>query len=155
LSLDQTSEMTSTDREALAKAVQSLEYASLAARLMNLVCKPVELIGYATPWFASKAIAVTSRGLEAALKVALRTLPRSPRAGSAQLHRVIATASGAAGATFSLIALPLELPVYTAWHGGSVGSHHSGSPNHADSGRKILIVPPGDRWIVSKSEYGR
>jgi hypothetical protein len=142
LSLDQTSEMTSTDREALAKAVQSLEYASLAARLMNLVCKPVELIGYATPWFASKAIAVTSRGLEAALKVALRTLPRSPRAGSAQLHRVIATASGAAGATFSLIALPLELPVYTAWHGGSVGSHHSGSPNHADSGRKTLIVPP-------------
>jgi hypothetical protein len=131
LSLDQTSEMTSTDREALAKAVQSLEYASLAARLMNLVCKPVELIGYATPWFASKAIAVTSRGLEAALKVALRTLPRSPRAGSAQLHRVIATASGAAG------------------------SHHSGSPNHADSGRKTLIVPPGDRWIVSKSEYGR
>jgi hypothetical protein len=49
LSLEQTSEMTSTDREALAKAVKSLEYPSLAARLTNLVGKPVELIEYAMP----------------------------------------------------------------------------------------------------------
>ena len=66
--------------------VKSLEHASLAARLTNLVGKPVELIGYAMPSFASKAIAATSRGLEVALKVALRTLPRSPR--PAQLRRV-------------------------------------------------------------------
>jgi len=73
--------MTLADREALRKAVRSLEHPSLAARLTNLVGKPVELIGYALPAFASKAIAsATSKGLEAALKVALRTLPRSPRA---------------------------------------------------------------------------
>jgi hypothetical protein len=114
VSLEQTSELTSTDREALAKAVKSLEYPSLAARLTNLVGKPVELIGYAMPSFASKAIAsATSKGLEAALKVALRTLPRSPRTGSALLHRALATASGAAGGTFGLVALPLELPVST------------------------------------------
>jgi hypothetical protein len=114
VSLEQTSEMTSTDREALAKAVKSLEYPSLAARLTNLVGKPVELIGYAMPSFASKAIAsATSKGLEAALKVALRTLPRSPRTESALLHRALATASGAAGGTFGLVALPLELPVST------------------------------------------
>jgi hypothetical protein len=53
MSLEQTSEMTSTDREALAKAVKSLEYPSLSARLMNLVGKPVELIEYAVPSFAS------------------------------------------------------------------------------------------------------
>ena len=65
MSLEQTSEMTSTDCEALAKAVKSLEYPSLAARLTNLVGKPVELIGYAMPSFASKAIAsATSRDLK-------------------------------------------------------------------------------------------
>src|SRR6202171_4692392 len=104
--------MTLADRESLAKAVKSLEHPSLAARLTNLVGKPVELIGYALPAFASKAIAsATSRGLEAALKVALRTLPRSPRTGSELFHRALATASGAAGGTFGLAALPVELPV--------------------------------------------
>jgi len=49
--------MTPADREALAKAVKSLEHPSLAARLTNLIGKPVELIGYALPSFASNAIA--------------------------------------------------------------------------------------------------
>jgi hypothetical protein len=114
LSLQETSDLTPADREALAKAVKSLEHPSLAARLTNLVGKPVELIGYALPSFASKAIAsATTKGLEAALKVALRTLPRSPRTGSELLHRALAMASGAAGGTFGLAALPVELPVST------------------------------------------
>jgi hypothetical protein len=45
--------------------------------------------------------------------VALRTLPRSPRTGSELFHRALATASGAAGGTFGLAALPVELPVST------------------------------------------
>jgi hypothetical protein len=114
LSLQETSDLTPADSEALAKAVKSLEHPSLAARLTNLVGKPVELIGYALPSFASKAIAsATTKGLEAALKVALRTLPQSPRAGSELLHRALAMASGAAGGTFGLAALPVELPVST------------------------------------------
>jgi len=114
LSLQETSEITLEDREALRSAVKSLEHPSLAARLTNIVGKPVELIGYALPAFASKAIAsATSKGLEAALKVALRTLPRTPRAGSQFFHRALATASGAAGGTFGLAALPVELPVST------------------------------------------
>jgi EcsC protein family len=61
-----------------------------------------------------KAItSATSEGLEAALKVALRTLPPSPRTNSQFLHRAIATASGAAGGTFWLAALPVELSVST------------------------------------------
>jgi EcsC protein family len=73
------------------------------------------LIGAALPVTASKAIAsATSKGLEAALKVALRTLPASPSSGSsALLHRALATASGAVGGTFGLAALPIELPVST------------------------------------------
>ncbi len=106
--------MTLADREALTRAVKSLEHPSLAARLTNLVGKPVELIGYALPSVASKAIAsATSKGLEVALKVALRTLPRSQRTGSELFHRALATASGAAGGTFGLAALPVELPVST------------------------------------------
>ena len=83
MSLQETSEITIEDREALQRAVESLEHPSLAARLTNLVGKPVELIGYALPSFASKAIAsATSKGLEAAFTVAVGTLPRSSRTGS-------------------------------------------------------------------------
>lgn len=58
--------------------MHALEHPGLAGRLTNIVGKPVELIGYALPSFATKAIAsATSKGLEAALKVALRTLPSS------------------------------------------------------------------------------
>jgi hypothetical protein len=114
LSLQEATDITIEDREALRGAVKSLEHPSLAGRLTNLVGKPVELIGYALPSFASKAIAsATSKGLEVALKVAPRTLPSSPRSNSQFLRRVLATASGAAGGTFGLAALPVELPVST------------------------------------------
>lgn len=114
MSLQETLEITSADQEALRRAVKSLERPSLAGRLTNLVGKPVELIGYALPSFASKAIAsATSKGLEAALKVALRTLPSSSWTHSQMLHRVLATVSGAVGGTFGLVALPVELPAST------------------------------------------
>ena len=102
------------DLTALQKAVQSLEHPSLAARLTNLVGKPVELIGLALPASASRAIATaTSRGLALALQVALRTLPHQPVAGSQLLHKALVTASGAAGGAFGLATLPVELPVST------------------------------------------
>jgi EcsC protein family len=114
LSLQETAELTHEDLEALRNAVKSLEHPSLAGRLTNIAGKPVELNGYTLPSFASKAIAsATSKGLEAALKVALRTLPSSSWPHSQLLHRALATASGAAGGTFGLAALPVELPVST------------------------------------------
>jgi EcsC protein family len=114
MSLQDTTEMTVEDRDALRAAVKSLEHPGLAARLTNIVGKPVEMIGYALPSFAKDAItSATSKGLEAALKVALKTLPRSPRSGSQFLHRAMATASGAAGGSLGLVALPIELPVST------------------------------------------
>src|SRR3984893_1367223 len=102
------------DLTALQKAVQSLEHPGLAARLTNLAGKPVELIGLALPASASRAIAAaTSRGLALALRVALRTMPDQPRAGSELLHKALVTASGAAGGAFGLATLPIELPVST------------------------------------------
>lgn len=106
--------MTPEDLTALRTAVRLLEHPSLAARLSNLVGKPVELIGDALPAAASRAIATaTAKGLEAALKVALRTMQRTPHAGSQLLHKALVTASGAAGGAFGLATLPLELPVST------------------------------------------
>jgi EcsC protein family len=106
--------MTHEDLAALRRAVQSLEHPGLAARLTNMIGTPIELIGYALPDSASQAIATaTSKGLQAALNVALRTMRGRPHAGSQLLHKALATASGAAGGAFGLAALPFELPVST------------------------------------------
>ena len=107
-------ELTPEDLAALQRAVQLLEHPSLAARLTNMVGKPIELIGAALPSAASQAIsAATTKGLELALKVALRTMQRSPMAGSQLLHKALAAASGAAGGALGLATLPVELPVST------------------------------------------
>jgi len=103
--------------------------------------KTVELIGYALPSIALKAItSATSEGLEAALKVALRTLPPSPRANSQFLHRAIATASGAAGGTFGLAARPVELPVSTVIMLRSIADiARSKGEDHFRSGSRAVL----------------
>ena len=106
--------MTPEDLAALRRAVRSLEHPGFAARLTNMVGKPVELIGDVLPASASHVIATaTSKGLEGALKVALRTMQGTPHAGSQLLHKALATASGAAGGAFGLATLPIELPFST------------------------------------------
>jgi len=102
------------DLAALRRAAQSLEHPSLAARLTNMLGKPIELVGHALPASASQVIAAaTSKALEGALHVALGTMARRPHAASQILHKALATASGAAGGAFGLAALPFELPVST------------------------------------------
>lgn len=106
--------ISSEDRDALVQAVLALEHPGLAARLTSMVGRPIELIGHALPTVASEAIgAATSKGLEIALKVALRTIQRGSGGESQFLHKALATASGAAGGAFGLATLPVELPVST------------------------------------------
>jgi EcsC protein family len=106
--------MTESDLAALRSAAAALEHPGLAARLTNMAGKPIELIGYALPASASQAItAATSKALEMALEVALRSMHQAPRAGSQRLHKALATAAGAAGGAFGLAALPIELPLST------------------------------------------
>ena len=106
--------MDKSDTDALRNAVQLLEHPSLAARLANMIGKPVELLGRALPAGASQAIATaTTKSLEAAVKVALLTIRGGPQASSQMLHRALAVASGAAGGAFGILSLPLELPVST------------------------------------------
>jgi hypothetical protein len=102
------------DLVALRNAVNSLEHPGLAARLANMIGKPIEVLGSAIPASASNVIAASvSKALEMALQVALASLQRVPNAGSQLLHKALATASGAAGGAFGLATLPIELPVST------------------------------------------
>jgi EcsC protein family len=106
--------MKDQDIEAIRTAVALLENASLAARLTNIVGKPIELIGMALPEGASKVIATaTTKGMNAALRVALSTLENRPDAASSLLHKALATASGAIGGSLGLVTAPLELPIST------------------------------------------
>lgn len=106
--------MTEDDLQTIKTAVQLLENASLAARLSNIVGKPIELIGLALPHGASQAIAAaTTKALNAALKVALSTLENRPEAASRLLHKALATASGAIGGSLGLVTAPLEIPIST------------------------------------------
>jgi hypothetical protein len=58
------------------------------------VGKPIELVGGVLPTVTSNAIATaTSKSLEAALKVALRTMRRAPRVGSQLLHKALGGAA--------------------------------------------------------------
>jgi EcsC protein family len=107
-------DMTQADLAALRRAVQSLEHPSLAARLTNMLGRPIELIGYALPASASQAVtAATHKALEIAMRTALWTMDHAPRPASQRFHKALATASGAAGGAFGLAMLPIELPVST------------------------------------------
>ncbi len=107
-------EMTAEDLEALRRAAWLLEHPGLAARLTNMVGKPIELVANALPAPAKQAITTaTSKALGASLRMALQTMQNDRQPGSPLLHKVLASASGAAGGAFGLASLPIELPVST------------------------------------------
>jgi EcsC protein family len=106
--------MLEEDLNALRSAVAALEHPGLAARLGEIAGKPIELLGRALPEAASKAVATaTTKALNAALAVALRTMQNEPKAASGLLHKALVTTSGAVGGSFGLAALPIELPIST------------------------------------------
>src|SRR6516164_642494 len=139
--------MTEEDLDALGAAVATLEHPGLVARLSNIAGKPIELVGRALPEAASKAVAVaTTKALEAALAVALRTMEKEPKAASRLLHKALAAASGAVGGGFGLAALPVELPISTIIMLRSIG-------DVARSEGEDLADPESDRaW---RQVFGR
>jgi hypothetical protein len=111
---DGLSGMTEDDLVALEAAVAALERQGLAAQLSSLVGKPVELAGKVLPEGASRAISLAvTKGLDAALAVALRTMSNERQPGTPHLHKALAAASGALGGGFGLALLPIELPIST------------------------------------------
>jgi hypothetical protein len=106
--------MLQEDINELRRAVEALEHPSLTARLSSMVGKPIELVQRALPAGASEAISgATTKGLNAALRLALLSMQGETRMLSLRLHKSLAAVSGALGGGFGLVALPLELPVST------------------------------------------
>lgn len=108
--------LTQTDREALAAAKALLEHPGLAVRLAAHIGMPVEQALRLLPERWSETIALaTRRSLDAALDIALTTLPDA-RHGRAhdRWHKVAVAATGAGGGALGLLGLPLELPASTA-----------------------------------------
>ena len=105
--------MTDPDLEALRTAVGLLENTSLAARLTEIVGKPIALVAVLPHNAAGAIAAATTAGLNAALKVALRTMQNRPESASRLLHKALATVSGALGGSLGLVTAPLELPIST------------------------------------------
>src|SRR5262245_21031567 len=114
MSAEMVGTMTAADLAALQRAVELLEHPGFAARLTNMLGKPIELIGSALPASASR---LTTPGPRKALELALAAAPRTMRGraegGSPRFHRALAAATGAAGGAFGLASLPMELPVST------------------------------------------
>lgn len=102
------------DLRAIAEARQLLENPGLAVKLSNVVGKPIEKgFDLLPPRWRDKVIDVTRDGLNTALKVAIASMGHRSGASRPRLHKLAATVSGAAGGTFGLGALAIELPVST------------------------------------------
>jgi len=101
--------------EELRRARDLLEQPGLAARISDLVGRPIERGFELLPERWGRAVNEASRrAIESSLSVALGTMDTGyAGAASSFWHKAAATASGATGGAFGLAALPVELPVST------------------------------------------
>ena len=108
-------ELNAEDRSALDNALAVLERPTLAARLGNIVGKPVEFFGRLLP---DSMVRMAQKAAEAALMASLKLVlsDRVPRGGdkTGVWHKVLAATSGAMGGTFGMPGLAVELPISTA-----------------------------------------
>ena len=106
--------LSNEDLAALAAAKRVLENPGIAAKLTNLLGKPVERGFDLLPadW-RGKVSAITRDALLLALKGAIASMDSRSTEASPRWHKAAATLSGAAGGFFGLPALALELPVST------------------------------------------
>jgi hypothetical protein len=108
-------ELSLDDREALLHAKLVLEHPGLAAKIADLIGRPIERGIANLPPNAQRAIAAaTQAALRVALHAAVSTLSQRPGGSSSPtLHKVAAGVAGAVGGFFGLLALPAELPIST------------------------------------------
>ena len=103
------------DMADLRKAKELLEYPGLAARLANLIGVPIEVgFKYLPENWQQKVAEATRAALLKGLELVVHTMNDSTGNVSRNfMHKLIVTASGAAGGAVGLPALPLELPFST------------------------------------------
>ena len=108
-------EFSESDIRDLRLAKSRLEYPGFAARLADLVGKPIDQGLKALPaWMNKMAVAVARKALLKGLGFAIRTLGDSKTGRSRdRLHRVLVAGSGIAGGAIGLTAIPLEIPFST------------------------------------------
>lgn len=107
-------QLTEADRAALRSAVDILERTSFVERLTTMTGRRLGFAGRMIPPALQEVASVAARrGLEAALRVAVSSLPAEPRRGGVRIHRGLAAASGAIGGAIGLAGLPVELPLST------------------------------------------
>ncbi|HEY2735928.1 MAG TPA: EcsC family protein [Polyangiales bacterium] len=107
-------ELSFEDREALLRAKLILEHPGLAARIGEILGKPIEVGLNSLPARVQQAIgAATQAALQLGLHAAVSTLPVRPAAQSSTLHKWVGGLAGAAGGFFGVLALPAELPLST------------------------------------------
>lgn len=100
----------------LREAKETLEHHGLADRLTQLIGAPITASIKMLPAIAEDALhSAVDKSLQAALRVALRTLGQETSTGKPRLlsHKLMAGLSGAAGGAFGLSTVALELPVST------------------------------------------
>ena len=103
-----------TDLAAIRDAARTLEGSTLVGRLSSLAGRPLEMIGRNLPAQAQEAVSrATELAMNAALRAALTTVPKTERFRVRGLDTAAAVASGALGGALGLVTLPFELPVST------------------------------------------
>lgn len=103
------------DYKDLQYAVDLLEHPGFAARLTDLVGRPIESGFRQLPAAANAVVeTATNKALTTAMQLALSTLDRQ-RSGASRdrLHKLMVVGTGAGGGAFGLPALAVELPLTT------------------------------------------
>jgi hypothetical protein len=118
-------ELSPRDLAELARAKEALENPSLAIRLADRLGTPIDALVKRLPEGARQIVARSTRSaLEAALEVALRTLPERGGGPAADwLHRTAVVVTGAVGGSAGLAGLVVELPLSTTLMLRSIADH--------------------------------
>jgi hypothetical protein len=108
-------QLTPDELAELRYAKSLLEQPGLAARLANVLGRPIEQGLAMLPAGASELIHKAAHSaLSRALSVAITSLgSRKPRRSSEKFHKLLVGASGGIGGVFGLASLPIELPLST------------------------------------------
>jgi hypothetical protein len=119
-----TSQIKKSELEFIGDGANYLEKPSFVIKVTNILGKPIEIGIEALPEKAKELVASASKkSLEKALDIAIWTI-NSGNSGSFENgqensgwtdwgHKLLTTATGAAGGMFGIASLPIELPITT------------------------------------------
>jgi len=106
-----------TDLDELKIAKALLENPGLAAKMMDVLGKPIEAGFRRLPESINKYVSkATPKALLKAMDFAIITMDTSTQSSASNfLHKVAVAATGTVGGFFGLVALPVELPITTTF----------------------------------------